>query len=144
MVAEQFQEKNKTRFCKDDALSKQHMHTKMKVTDPVKNEEPLQKQRLYKMEYRKKIKAKILSYKSLQHQHQQVLKRDSVNDQPSCNLVERLKTLPKSLRKQKSCCNKFGQKINLKIAPQPSNKMQKQQDFTDNEQSCLREFCYHG
>ena len=114
MVAEQFQEKNKTRFCKDDALSKQHMHTKMKVTDPVKNEEPLQKQRLYKMEYRKKIKAKILSHKSLQHQHQQVLKRDSVNDQPSCSLAERLKTLPKSLRKQKSCCNKFGQKFHFK------------------------------
>ena len=60
MVTEQFQEKNKTRVCKDDALSKRHMHTKMKVTDPVKNEEPLQKQRLYKMEYRKKMKAKSI------------------------------------------------------------------------------------
>ena len=38
-------------------LWKQHMHMKMKVTDPVKNEVGLIKQQIYKMEYREQMKA---------------------------------------------------------------------------------------
>ena len=39
--------KNKTRVREEDALRKRHMRMKMKVIDPVKNEEGLRKQRLF-------------------------------------------------------------------------------------------------
>ena len=43
----QCREKNKTRVREEDALRKRHMRMKMKVIDPVKNEEGLRKQRFF-------------------------------------------------------------------------------------------------
>ena len=47
-----FREKNKTRVREQDALRKRHKRLMMKVNNPVKNEERLRRERLYKQDYR--------------------------------------------------------------------------------------------
>ena len=54
--AKRFREKNKTRVTEQNALRKRHKRLMMKVNNPVKNEETLRRERLYKQDYRMRKK----------------------------------------------------------------------------------------
>ena len=121
-----FREKNKARIRGEDALRKRHMRIKMKVTDTVKNEERLRKQRLYKKEYRKRIKTVQIEF-GQRSTHMRSLRKAE-------------KALPKSPCKQKAVVTSLAKKFNLKILPQQNNRGRKRQEITDDERFWLNEF----
>ena len=57
--AKRYREKNKEKVCERDALRKKLKRIVMKVNDPEKNQARLLKERLYKQEYRKRIRSNI-------------------------------------------------------------------------------------
>ena len=114
---------------------------RMKVNDHVKNEEHLRKQRLYKMEYLKQMKAK-----HIESQEPSVSTSTTAEEGFSqrstlmWSLQKAEKVLPKSPWKQRAVVTSLAKKSDLRISPQPSSRGWKRQNLTDDERSWLPEF----
>ena len=133
-----YRQRNKEKVHESDALRKRYKRTVMKATDPEKNRERLRKQRIYKIQYREKIKAAI---------EQDALSRPSASvstpafSQRSTqmrSLKKAEKALPRSPNKKKAVVASLCKKFQLRIVPQ--NRGRKKQELNEDEIAWLTEF----
>ena len=146
--AKRFREKNKTRVREQGALRKRHKRLMMKVNNPVKNEERLRRERLYKQDYRMRKKA-IQQQQLLTERHNERDEATPSTSSSSEGFAQRsthmrsvrkaVKALPKSPRKQKAVVTSLAKKFNLRILPQ-NRSGRKKQDLSEEEESWLRKF----
>ena len=125
--AKHFREKNKTRVREQDALRKRHKRLMMKVNNPVKNEERLRRERLYKQDCRMRKKA-IQQQQLLTERHNERDEATPSTSSSSEGFAQRstrmrsvrkaVKALLKSPRKQKAVVTSLAKKFNLRILPQ--------------------------
>ena len=143
--AKRFREKNKTRVREQDALGKRHKRLIMKVNNPVKNEERLRSERLFKQDYRTRKKAiQLLTERHNERDEATPSTSSSSEGFAQCSTHMRsvrkaVKALPKSPRKQKAVVTSLAKKFNLRILPQ-NRSGRKKQDLSEEEESWLRKF----
>jgi len=138
--AKRFREKNKERVRKEDALRKRHARASMKVTDPSKNSERLLKQRLYKKEYRKRVKDGDQTQNQVQTESTESLTESSLNRATLMRSLRKAeKSLPKSPRKQKAVVQGLAKKFNLRIV-QTEKRGRKLNALADDERTWLNDF----
>ena len=138
--AKRFREKNKERVREEDALRKRHARNTMKVTDPSKNRERLLKQRLYKMEYRKRVKDGDQTQNQVQIESTESLTESSLNRATLMRSLRKAeKSLPKSPRKQKAVVQGLAKKFNLRIV-QTEKRGRKLNALADDERTWLNDF----
>ena len=136
--AKRYREKNKEKVREQDALRKKLKRIAMKVNDPEKNQARLLKKRLYKQEYRKRIRSNIDEQPSPTSNSTEEGFSQRSSYMRSFKKVER--SLPKSPRRRNAVVSSLAKKFQLRILPQQNNRGRPKQILDADEKSWLIDF----
>ena len=134
-------EKNKAKVLAKDVLRKRYRRVQMKHLDPPKNEARLLKERLYKREYRKKMKELVSqSTETLTSESESTTEGFSQRSSKLRSIKKGEKALPKSPRKRNAMMTSLAKKFQLRIVPQSENRGRPKLELNKEEKSWLTDF----
>ena len=136
--AKRYREKNKEKVRERDALRKKLKRIVMKVNDPEKNQARLLKERLYKQEYRKRLRSNIDEQPSPTSNSTEEGFSQRSSYMRSLKKAER--SLPKNPRRRNAVVSSLAKKFQLRILPQQNNRGRPKQILDADEKSWLIDF----
>ena len=136
--AKRYREKNKEKVRERDALRKKLKRIVMKVNDPEKNRARLVKERLYKQEYRKRIRSNIDEQPS--PTSNSTVEGFSQRSSYMKSLKKAKRSLPKSPRRRNAVVSSLAKKFQLQILPQQNNRGRPKEILDADEKSWLIDF----